>query len=114
MPNTIKGASAPQSASSASADVQNCFDVAIEQTRAALAIIDAVRVLCALERSPEHHDTHPDHNIKTGGGFAHGLRLYNDTLPTMLSHAHGLVDMSLNDFDVMRETALNAMNGGAA
>lgn len=76
--------------------------------------MDAARVLCALERSPSHHDTHPSHNRLTGAGFAHGHTLRDDTLPVMLGHAIGLVQSAINEFDVARETAIDALEGGAA
>jgi hypothetical protein len=95
----------------ASMEIRNLFEITKSQAQAAAAILDAARVLCALERAPEHHDTHPDHNIKTGGGFAHGLRLAAETLPAMLDHANDLVVSLLNDVDAMRECAIDAMNG---
>lgn len=95
-------------------EIENLELVADGQLQAALAIIDAARVLCALERAPEHHDTHPSHDIKTGGGFAHGLKLHNGTLPTLLAHAHYLVAMADNDYDVALEKACDALNGGVA
>ena len=91
-------------------DLAACAD---SQVKAAMAIIDAARILSALERAPEHHDTHPSHNIKTGGGFAHGLKLYDETLPVLLEHAYHLVIEANNDYDVMREKAINAFKGGA-
>ena len=96
-------------------EIGNIFDVAYQQCEAACAIIDAATVICVLERAPAHQDTHPSHNIITGAGHAHGLRVKIDTLPKMLAHAQSLVEMSMNDFDVMRETAITELrNGGAA
>ena len=112
--NTIKGASTLKNNESVCEDIQNQFEIANEQIEAAGAILNAASVLCALERSPVHQDTHPSHNIRTGGGYAHGHRLYADTLPTLLEHAHTLVSMAFNDIDVMRERAINALKGGAA
>jgi hypothetical protein len=113
MAEHTQSASAPQNFQAVSNEIQNLFDAAYEQTKAACAIVDAARVLCALERSPEHHDTNTGHNIKTGGGFAHGCTLSDGTLPAILSHARGLIEISLNDFDVIREMAIDALNGGA-
>lgn len=76
------------------------------QSEVALAVVDAVTVLCALERAPEHHDTHPSRNITTGAGRAHGLRVANATLPTLLRHARDMIEASCNDADVMHETAI--------
>lgn len=97
-----------------SRDIEDLAACADSQIKAALSIIDAVCVLSALERTPEHHDTHPSHNIKTGGGFAHGRKLHDDTLPILLEHAHFLVSSADNDYDVMREMALRALKGGVA
>lgn len=60
-----------------------------------------------------HHDTHPSHNIRTGGGYAHGRRVFKETLPTLLEHAHTLVSLAFNDFDMLREKAVDALKGGA-
>lgn len=83
-------------------EIQGGYEMADGQLKAAAALIDAAAVLCALERAPVHQDTHPSHDIRTGGGYAHGLRLKTDTLPTLLEHALFLVEMSANDFDVGR------------
>lgn len=91
-------------------EVSDLFETAYDQCKTAAALLDAAEVLSALERAPEHHDTHPSHNIRTGGGYAHGRRLQNDTLPTLLAHARYLVKSSMNDFDVMRETAIEEIN----
>jgi hypothetical protein len=72
-------------------DLQNIHDVADSELTVVCHILDACIVLSALERAPEHHDTHPIHNIKTGGGFAHGNRLSAETLPALLLHAMHLV-----------------------
>lgn len=93
-------------------EVENLYGVVAEELKSAAAILDAAEVLSALERAPEHHDTHPSHNIKTGGGYAHGRRLLDGTLPTVLSHVRYLVESALNDADVMREVAIEAMKGG--
>jgi len=85
------------------AEILDLFNEAYAQCEVACAIIDAAAVLCALDRAPAHHDTHPSHNIITGAGYASGRRVASDTLPKILKHARTLVDMSMNDFDVMRE-----------
>ena len=94
-------------------EIEDLAVCAGSQIKAAMAIIDAARILSALERAPEHHDTHPSHNIKTGGGFAHGLKLYDETLPVLLEHAYHLVIEANSDYDVMREKAIDALKGGA-
>jgi hypothetical protein len=71
--------------SEVAAEIQNLYDVAEGQLEAAGAICNAVKILTALERAPEHHDTHPSHNIRTGTGYAHGLRVANDTMPLLRS-----------------------------
>lgn len=50
------------------------------------ALAEAVEVLTALERAPIHQDTHPSHDIKTGGGYASNHKLSSETLPKLLSH----------------------------
>ena len=112
MPNTLKGASAPQNVESLCDDLQNQFELAKEQIEAATAILDAASVLCALERSPVHQDSHPSRNIRTGGGYAHGRKVFSDTLPDLLAHASTLVLMAFNDIGVMRERAIEALKGG--
>lgn len=90
--------------------ITDYFCVIDEQLKAARAICDAAAVLSALERAPSHHDTHPSHNILTGGGYAHGLRARNETLPTLLKQAANLIDMAHNDADCMREDAIKALS----
>lgn len=90
-------------------EIQDQYALVQEQLKSAAAIVDAVSVLCALERAPEHHDTHPSHNIVTGGGKAHGLGVRNDTMPTLLQHAKNLIELANNDADVMREQAVDAL-----
>ena len=91
------------------AEITEQFDMAYEQCEAACAIIDAATILASLEHAPAHHDMHPDHNIITGAGHAHGLRVKSDTMPKMLAHARHLVELSMNDFDVMREVAITEL-----
>lgn len=98
---------------SISNQITNYFDVIDEQLKAARAICDAAAVLTALERAPSHHDTHPSHNILTGGGYAHGLKVRDETLPILLKQAASLIDMSHNDADCMREEAIEAMTSKA-
>lgn len=81
---------------------------------AAEAIAGAARVLCVLERAPAHHDTHPSHNIITGNGYAHGLRVSHECLPRLLEHACYLIESSLNEVDCMRERATDALRQIAA
>ncbi len=68
-----------------------------------LAIADALEVLVALERAPEHHDAHPSHGIVTGAGCAHGRRVFNDTMPDLLSHIHYLAGDIDNELGVFFE-----------
>lgn len=109
--NTIKGAVAPQNNASICVNIQNQYEVAKEQIVAGAAVLDAVAVLCSLERSMVHQDSHPSFNIRIGGGYAHGSRVFDSTLPTLLEHAHCLVSMALNDVDVMREQAIESLKG---
>ncbi|MFT3960505.1 hypothetical protein [Propionivibrio sp.] len=95
-------------------DVENSVLIADSDMKAVLAILNAAEILCALERSPEHQDTHPSHDIKTGGGYAHGRRLWNDTLPDLLKHAHGLANMAIDEYGVVNEKLVEALKGGAA
>ena len=88
----------------------NTMGVLDERLKAAEAICDAAAVLCALERAPVHHDTHPGHNIVTGGGVAHGERTAHDTLPILLRHARTLIEMSLDEAGCFCEE----VEGGAA
>ena len=97
---------------STSNKITNYFGVIDEQLMAARAVCDAAAVLVALERAPSHHDTHPSHNLLTGGGYAHGLKVNDETLPTLLKHAATLIDMAHNDADCMREDAIEAINIG--
>lgn len=99
----------PENTQKTVAEILDLFNMAYAQCETACAIIDAAAVLSALERSPAHHDTHPSHNIITGAGHAHGLRVAGDTLPKMLEQARTLVDVSMNDFDVMREKAISCV-----
>lgn len=69
------------------------------------AIADALEVLTALERSPEHQDSHPSHNIVTGAGYAHGRSVLSDTMPDLLSHVHYLAGDVANELDVFFEKA---------
>lgn len=98
---------------SISNQITNYFDVIDEQLKAARAICDAAAVLIALERAPSHHDTHPSHNILTGGGYAHGLKVGNETLPILLKQAANLIDMAHNDAGCMREEAIEALTSKA-
>lgn len=50
------------------------------------ALADALEVLTALERTPVHQDTHPSHNIRTGGGYAGGRRVAAGTMPRLLAY----------------------------
>lgn len=90
-------------------DVQNACGVVFEQLQAALAICDAIEILAALERAPEHQDCHPSHDIKTGGGYAHDLKTKDVTLPILANHVKTLIDMSINDVDCMREEVINSL-----
>lgn len=90
-------------------DMRNVESVADGTLKDVEAILDAVAVLCALERSPEHHDAHPSHDLKTGGGYAHGTRLHDDTLPRLLNHARGLVQMANDDYKGINEEVVSVL-----
>ena len=104
-------ANADSTATKIANEVQNAFDVVNCQLEAAMAICNAVEILTALDRTPEHQDAHPSHNIRTGGGYAHGLRIQGDTMPILMRHAKALIDMSINDVDVMREQVIDYTKG---
>lgn len=95
-------------------DLEMSYALIRNELEAAEAIASAARVLCALERAPAHHDTHPSHNIITGNGYAHGLRVPNGCLPRLLEHACYLIESSLNEADCMRERASDALRKIAA
>lgn len=95
-------------------DLENSYVMIRGELGAAEAIAGAARVLCALERAPAHHDTHPSHNIITGNGYAHGLRVSNDCLPGLLEHVCHLIESSLNEAGCMRERASDALRQIAA
>lgn len=63
------------------------------------ALADALEVLTALERTPEHQDTHPSHNIRTGGGYAGGRRISSGTMPRLLAHIGYLVTDTRGQLD---------------
>ena len=67
-------------------------DAANSNTEAALAIIDCVRVLCALERAPDMVDA----ELSTGHGYALGNITRDSSMSTSLYHAMGLVE-KVND-----------------
>lgn len=90
--------------------VTDYFSVIDEHLEAARAICNAVEVLTALERAPGHHDTHPSHNILTGAGYAHGRKVFDDTLPSLLRHAKNLIDMAHCEADLMREETIDFLN----
>jgi hypothetical protein len=92
-------------------DLQNIHDIADSELTVVCHILDACIVLSALERAPEHHDTHPSHNIKTGGGFAHGNRLSAETLPALLLHAMHLVGSANDAMCDLKVKAVAALEG---
>lgn len=65
-------------------DAEDSFN---QDAVAALAIMDCVRVLCALERTPNVHDT----ELATGQGFASGECVSDSSMPDALYHAMSLV-----------------------
>lgn len=67
--------------------------------RAVQAIIDAACVLSALERTEERTD---QIGMTTGGGWAGGHTICDDTLPDMLHHARRLAESVEHDFEIMR------------
>ena len=94
---------------SVASNVQELFDQAREGFETVEAILDVAAVLTALERAPVHQDTHPSHDIRTGGGYAHGRRLAHGSLPKLLAHACGVLQLAMNDVDVLREMAVDAL-----
>ena len=97
-------------ADSTSSKFNDYFALINEQLNVARAICDAAAILTALEKAPSHHDTHPSHNILTGGGFAHGLRVSIETFPNLLKHAGSLIDLAHNDADCMKEAAIESIS----
>lgn len=95
-------------------DVESSMLIADSDMKAVFAILNAAEILCALERTPEHYDTHPSHDIKTGGGYAHGRQLWNDTLPNLLSYANGLAIMAHDEYGAANEKLVEALKGGEA
>jgi hypothetical protein len=95
-------------------DLKNAWDCADSELSVVMHMLDACRVLAALERAPEHHDTHPSHNIKTGGGFAHGIRLNSETLPGLLQYAFLMIGSVQNDVGYAVEKTLEALERSAA
>ena len=113
MPNTIKATAVPKAISSLGFDIETRYHFANNQIEAALSIIDAAGVLCELERAPVHQDAHPSANITTGGGYAHGRRSFDSTLPKLLEQAHSLVTSSVEEFGCIYADAENAAAGAA-
>ncbi len=64
-------------------------------------------MLSALERAPQGKSS--ESTLATGGGFASGIQVRDVSLPDMLKHALCLIDSALNEADVMREIAVNAI-----
>jgi hypothetical protein len=68
-------------------DAMDQVDKVHETMSSALAIIDCVRVLAALERTPRQ----PDAEMATGLGSAWGHCTADDSIPQALYHAMGLI-----------------------
>lgn len=77
--------------------LEGAKDVLESNMKTIAALADALIVLTALERAPKHHDTHPSHELYTGGGYAHGQRLNSDTLPVIAAHIKYLADDADNE-----------------
>lgn len=76
-------------------DREDAFDA---NATAALAILDCVRVLCALERATAIDSG----DLTTGRGYASGECVRDASIPAALYHAFGLVER-------MRDTGSQAM-----
>ena len=76
-------------------DREDAFDA---DATAALAILDCVRVLCALERAAATDSC----ALATGHGYASGECVRDASIPAALYHAMGLVEQ-------MRDTGTNVM-----
>ena len=109
MKQTTQGTTVLDSVSTLISCAENRYKFAESQTEAALAILDAVCVLCELERAPEHQDSHPSHNIRTGGGFAHGRRVFDSTLSTLIDHAHYLVTSSSDEYNCIHDDVVEVL-----
>lgn len=109
MTNTVSAINASVAAKAAVIRVEDQYIIIDEQLKAIEAILDAARVLTALERAPAHHDTHPSHEILTGGGYAHGYRVKSETLPDLMGHARTLVQLTRNDAACAREEVIDAL-----
>lgn len=106
----MKTPTAASSITRTTEELEDLFSIAYSGLESVKATLDAAEVLTALERAPVHHDTHPSHNIRTGGGYAHGSRLADGTLPKLLSYARFVLEVAVNDIDGMREKAIDALN----
>ena len=70
---------------------------------AARAIMDAAKILAALERARAKA---VDGSLATGEGFAGGYTLIDDTLPTLLAHGVNLMDRIEEQSNAIADTAL--------
>jgi hypothetical protein len=64
-----------------------CEDQIYENLGSALAIIDCVRVLSALDRSTVCSD-----DLASGDGFANGHKVRDSSMPNALQHAMTLIE----------------------
>lgn len=83
------------------------FNRCDDDLKTAIAIVDCVRILTALERAPAGAVT-PGKPL-TGEGFANGDTLRDSSMPLALRHAIEMMQMAHNEADVMREMALDAL-----
>ena len=84
-------------------DILDHFDDLTSNVGAAKAILDAAKVLTALRSA--RADAQEGCGA-TGEGWANGFTLRDDTLPTMLAHAVGLLDTVSVKVDLISEAAL--------
>lgn len=76
---------------------------------AALAIMDCVRVLCALERTPNA----PGAQLANGHGFASGECVTDGSMPAALHHAMQLVRQMQETGEVVMQELRRYPSGGA-
>lgn len=75
--------------------------------QAAIAIIDCVSVVAALERTRRQSEAPgTDGEMQTGDGFAGGYTVSDDSMPTALLHASKLLELVRKDADAVFERAI--------
>jgi hypothetical protein len=84
-------------------------DSVTEKLTTAVAIVDCIRILTALERMPSPASSHDN-----GAGFANGNRLRDDSMPIALHHAMTLIDEALDASDHVFKVAIQDCFGMCA